>query len=179
MRARLCILVLVVCCLIFGKIQVRGQNRQIGGVFAFNEMSATFNYANTKETSLEFSLNIDMNGVLTGKNIYPGGSVQFIYGFMFAEKTFQDGERIYGIAGPGVKAGYVKNHHGHYGAMAGLCGKIGLVYDFCVPVSLSVSLVPLFAFHINSTFDGAARMDLHKYGLGASVFPHISILYRF
>ena len=120
-----------------------------------------------------------MTNVISGKNLYPGASVEVLYLFSFARKQFDSGESMLFYAGPGINAGYVRNFDGRYGVMAALSGHIGFEYVFNVPVSLSLSLEPALGIHVNRDRFGYVNTDLYRAGLAHSLLPHVGIMYHF
>ena len=158
---------------------VVAQNRSVGGNFAYNEFSAMLRMPLEEKQSVRISANLDMTNVISGKNLYPGASVEVLYLFSFARKQFDSGECMLFYAGPGINAGYVRNFDGRYGVMAALSGHIGFEYVFNVPVSLSLSLEPALGIHVNRDRFGYVNTDLDRAGLAHSLLPHVGIMYHF
>ena len=158
---------------------VVAQNRSVGGNFAYNEFSAMLRMPLEEKQSVRISANLDMTNVISGKNLYPGASVEVLYLFSFARKQFDSGECMLFYAGPGINAGYVRNLNMRYGVMASLTGNVGFEYVFTVPVSLSVTLEPSLGLHFGSDADGNISMDFYKAGLLYSLCPQVGIKYLF
>lgn len=155
------------------------QNRSVGIGLAYNEFSAVLQLPADERQQIRVSANLDMTGVISGDVLYPGFSADFVYLFEFFSIDSRPGEKIVFIAGPGVNAGYVRNHSGEYGLMASMMGCIGFEYHFNVPFSISLTLEPDLGMHINRTRFGETRMDFYKAGLVSSLYPHVGIKYLF
>ncbi len=160
-------------------VGANAQEHAVGGHFAYNEFSAVCQMDLEDNQKVRFALNLDMTNVISGRNLYPGGSAGILYLFEFASVTGTSGETLGFVAGPGFNAGYVRNLAGEYGIMASLSGCIGLEYRFLVPVSLSLTFEPDLGIHLNKDRFGNIDMDLYMPGLIFAFMPHVGIRYMF
>lgn len=152
--------------------------RTVGGVLAYNEFTFSFQQY-VSQDNFELNVNLDMADVISGRECYPGFSIDGCYNFTFAAATFGNGEKIRGYAGPGVSLGYVRDIDGKHCLIAGMCGNIGVEYLFNVPVSLSLSLNPTLSMAVKRNENGFLTMGAYKNGLIYSILPHIGIRYHF
>lgn len=153
------------------------QPRSVGGIFAFSGIEASYQHDLREDVFLEADAGVDFNGVLSGKTLFPGIRVSCSYSFIFLSKEYESGIlNIY--AGPGLTAGFVKEHGKGPGYMAGICGNIGLEYRFRIPVALSFGLSPVFGLHLHME-QTHPHLGVYMEGLEYSLYPRVGIRYCF
>lgn len=180
MKSRAWIAILVSSVMIIGAGKdMAAQSRATGLSFAYNEFSAEYRMPLKGKEMLRLSASLDMAGVISGRNLYPGISADVLYLYEFARASFQSGESMSFMAGPGASAGYVRNHEDMYGAMLSLAGCIGFEYIFTVPVSISLTFEPVLGLHVSRDSFGYVSMSFYEAGLKSSLWPHLGLKYRF
>ena len=167
MKSRVWIAILVSSVMIIGAGKdMAAQSRAAGLSFAYNEFSAVYRMPLKGKEMLRLSASLDMTGVISGRNLYPGISADVLYLYEFARASFQSGESMSFMAGPGASAGYVRNHEDMYGAMLSLAG-------------CSLTFEPVLGLHVSRDSFGYVSMSFYEAGFKSSLWPHLGLKYRF
>jgi len=142
------------------------QPRAIGARFGRSQLEASYQHSFHKgfiEADLGLDLMAKGGFVLTG-----------IYDFEFAHCNWTPRGEWTWYAGPGATVGYVYNGNSDdsiVGAMAGLCGQLGLEYAFWFPLAISADIRPTIGYHFGDS-------AIYKYN-AFTFIPTISVRYRF
>lgn len=126
-----------------------------------------------------FDIIIDMFGVLRGDYSTPGIKATYYRGIVLKHHR-GDGCDADFYAGPGVTAGYVRDIHEPFSAVAGMSGVIGGRLDFynnklviCMEAGLDLAL----ELNRNNRYRNI-DLSLYKAGIYHVFYPQVRILYR-
>ncbi len=140
-----------------------------GGV---HDLGFSYSFSIDKNDNFQsVSLFLDMQGLSTGKVNYPGGFARYDYHFALLNTR-----RMLLYAGPGAILGYMTDTDQIYGITLGLCGNIGLKYQFDKHLDIGLSLHPVLGYHLNLN-DGGEKLNIYQAGLWRSILPEISVGY--
>lgn len=134
-----------------------------------------------KEASSFDSIDIivDMFGILRGEYSSPGIKATY-YRNIILRQYESDGCMADFYAGPGVTAGYVRDIHEPFSAVAGMAGVIGGRFSFNnkkVVICLEAGMDLALELNRNNRFRNI-NLTLYKSGILHTFYPQIRILYR-
>ena len=126
-----------------------------------------------------FNLIADMFGILRGEYSSPGIKATY-YRNIILKQHKGDGYLADFYAGPGVTAGYVRDIHEPFSAVAGMAGVIGGRFYFdrkriviCIEAGMDLAL----ELNRNNRFRNI-DLTIYKSGILHTFYPQIRILYR-
>ncbi|MCD8312665.1 MAG: hypothetical protein LUC24_00720 [Bacteroidales bacterium] len=168
MSARKAIILILLAALPVGSIFAQSY---VGTVFSPGRTGVTYSRTISDGIFIDVSANIDYGGCVLKQSRQPGALATFSYDFIL-----KDWEHSFLYIGPGIALGYVRDKDRPYGLSCGITGTFGYEYRFSVPVSIGVSVMPLFGIHISNP-GGGMLMELYRNGLNWSFGPQVSLRY--
>ncbi|MBO6169681.1 MAG: hypothetical protein J6O51_06885 [Bacteroidales bacterium] len=156
----------------------------IGLVFRSAEKADAFN---------NLTAYVDIYGVATSRCSYPGYKMNFSRLYVFSRKP-HDGYSISLYAGPGLSAGYVRDHDkgrgwdisslmsDNQGIMLGISGGAGCRFDFGTRVALDLSLTAEAGLHLRRNESeknySATNLSIYNNGLLQAIYPQLTFLLK-
>ena len=156
----------------------------VGGVFRLPVQDNVFHSA---------SFYVDIYGVVTSRCSYPGYKLNVSRQYIF-NRLQRDGYIMTFYAGPGLCAGYVRDHDkgrgidlvslmsDNQGLMFGLSGEGGCTFDFGGAVALDLSLTAEAGIHVRQNEREqnypATYVSIYNNGLLQALYPQFTILFK-
>ncbi|MBR5042124.1 MAG: hypothetical protein IKX67_02700 [Bacteroidales bacterium] len=134
---------------------------------------------------------VDIYGVATSRCSYPGYKLNVSRQYVL-KSIPRNGYTMTFYAGPGLSAGYVRDHDkgrgldmtslmsDYQGVMAGLSGDAGCRFDFGGNIALDLSLMAEAGVHVRQDTKGGnfLKLSIYNNGLIQSVFPQLTFLFK-
>ena len=122
----------------------------------------------------------DLSDVIQGRNNYPGIKATYILAMTQKQHTYRDGTAGMLFAGPGVSAGYVRDHgRPEFGMMAALSASGGYLLKFNNGIDIILALSADLGIHISKGSDNSPHLGMYKNGLRQAIYPEIIIGFKF
>ena len=156
----------------------------VGAVFRLPERDNVFHSA---------TFYVDIYGVVTSRCSYPGYKLNISRQYIFS-RLQRNGYSMTLYAGPGVSAGYVRDHDkgrgfdlvslmsDNQGLMFALSGDAGCRFDFGGSVALDLSLTAEAGVHVRPNEREqsyqATYLSIYNNGLLQALYPQFTILFK-
>lgn len=156
---------------------ISARPKACGAEFSFSGLCINFQASNEEDTFDDFCLGIDFYRFINGEIRHPGVRFTYVRDYVLASFSRDDFDARW-FAGPGMTAGYVQDRNAGFGTLIGLCGNVGIEFDFRMPVCISLSLMPSLATHIIRK-DNSTDLNIYFNGLVDLLSPRLGIKYSF
>ena len=150
-------------------------------------------FSSPKGVGAVFTFYVDVYGVITSRCSYPGYKLNLSRQYVF--KRFQrDGYNMTLYAGPGISAGFVRDHDkrrgidfsslmsDNQGLMFALSGDAGCRFDFDGRVALDLSFTAEAGVHVRRNEREqnypATYLSVYNNGLMQVLYPQLTILFK-
>ena len=159
------------------------QSTAIGTTWSFTGIGLSFEHMKNDEILLNAGLQLEMSENFLGKPGQLGFSGSFTSNRIFSRTESRNGTEVIFYAGPGVYAGYgrdhsLKNEDRLYGLLFGLQGRLGMNIIYDRNVNISIGIAPVIGMHLTRK-DHNLSMKSYRYGLMRMLMPEVGLKYRF
>ena len=120
----------------------------------------------------------DLSAILRGDAYVPGYRTTYLYNIILKDFRRDDGMLCQLFAGPGVTAGYVRDHDLMKGIIGGLAFAAGARFEFPSRFSVTVEFQGDAAVHIHR-HAGGTDLRMYENGLRRIYYPQLIVSYRF
>ena len=168
----------VVILLMTGHHEAYSQEHSVGTSWSLSGIGVDYRYVTGTDTFIWVQAKADMMDIFLGKTGVPGASASFSWNSIFAEKQPSAGCSMRFYAGPGIIAGYARDHKTGHGPIFGLLGRVGVRLTYERNAEICIGLAPVLGMHVR-TDSAQMSMKCYRYGLVQAIMPEISINYRF
>ena len=159
------------------------QSNAFGTTWSFTGIGLSYENLKNDDVLLNAGLQFEMAENFFGKPGPLGFSGSFTSNRIFGRTESRNGTKVIFYAGPGVYAGYGRDHirksEDHlYGLVLGLQGRLGMNLIYDRNINISVSIAPVIGMHLTRN-DAILSMKCYRYGLLRMIMPEIGLKYRF
>lgn len=171
-----------------------GARAQEVGVFnSLKGIGAAARFYDSPDAFVSAHFYVDIYGVVTSRCSYPGYKMNVSRQYVFA-RIPRNGYTMEFYAGPGLTAGYVRDHDkgrgwdltsltsDNQGWMVGISGDAGCRFDFGGAVALDLSLMAEAGAHFRRTENentyNAVSSSIYNNGILQALYPQLTILFR-
>lgn len=168
--------------LVFFAQLITAQPKSVGLSVSYYGLSANYtHFANSSRAFHSTEVRIDYDGLFQGKVILPGGSAAYHYDFLHTF-SMKNGGNLGIYAGPGARAGWVRDGKNGFGLMFGLSVEAGIEYSApLLPISIGARMSPSMGFHMHTLGTDIKHWELgaYKNGFTGCLAPELTIRYEF
>lgn len=159
------------------------QSSSFGTTWSFTGFGVSYEHLKNDDILLNAGVQFEMSENFLGRAGQLGFSASFTSNRIFGRTESRNGTEIIFYAGPGVMAGYcrdhsMKNEDKLYGAVFGLQGRLGMNLIYERNINISISVAPVIGMHLTRE-DDYLNMKYYRYGLLRMLMPEIGLKYRF
>lgn len=192
MYAKLSIVVSVTLALLLGA-QVRTSAQEVGLFNSPKGIGAAARYYDSPDAFVSAHFYVDIYGVVTSRCSYPGYKLNVSRQYVFA-RIPRNGYSMTFYAGPGVTAGFVRDHDkgrgwdlvsltsDNQGWILAVSGDAGCRFDFGGAVALDLSLMAEAGAHFRRTENEdaytAVSTSIYNNGILQALYPQLTILFK-
>ena len=174
-------------------ISAKSQAQEIGVFNSAKGIGAAARFYDSPDAFVSTHFFIDIYGVVTSRCSYPGYRFNLSRQYIFARLP-RNGFAMVFYAGPGITAGYVRDHDkgrgwdltsltsDNQGWIVGISGDAGCLFDFGGNVALDLSFMVEAGAHFRRTENestyNAVSSSIYNNGILQSLYPQLTILFK-
>ena len=170
-----------------------GGAQDVGVFNSLKGIGAAARFADTEDAFISTHFYVDIYGVVTSRCSFPGYKANVSRQYIF-KRVPCNGYSMTFYAGPGLTAGYVRDHDkgrgvdltslmsDNQGFILALSGDVGCRFDFGGLVALDLSFMAEAGAHMRRNEQekdyAAANFSIYNNGILQALYPQLTILFK-